>query len=152
MSYRRKADFDQPTAEEMERVHQAMYILLPIFLMQQGIVLLDIDEGVVSQVIRITGWGMLGITFVSILAGWKFRWTSEFEHKLLNDEWAKAARGQAMIWGIVTLAVLGFAMMLATIWIDVPVRVAINILVGVPLAVAALRLAWLNRAVPLDDE
>lgn len=152
MSYRKKADFDEPTTEEVERMHQTMYILLPIFLIQQGIVLLDSDESVVSQMIRTTGWGMLGVTFVLILAGWKFRWMSEFEQKLLNDEWAKAARGQAMIWGIVALAFLGFAMMLSTIWIEIPVRVAINVLVGVPMAVAALRLGWLNRTAQFEDE
>ncbi len=152
MAYQDRPHFDQPTTEELERSQQVMFALLPIFLLQQGLRLVDSDGGVWRQLLYVAGWSGLSIVIVAVLAGWKLGWMSARDHVVLNDEWTKAARGEAMRYGIVTLALLGVAMMASTIWIEVTPRTAINVLVGVPLLVAGVRFTMLNRAADADDE
>ncbi len=55
------------------------------------------------QLLYVLSWSALSIVFVSVLAGWKLNFMTVRDHFLLNDEWTKAARGDAMRYGMVAL-------------------------------------------------
>ena len=152
MGYQLRPQFDQPTAEEMQRSRSTMLALLPVFLLQQGLRLVDDDGNAVRQLLYVASWSAVSLLFVSVLAGWKLPFTSLSDQMMFKGEWTTAARGDAMRYGIGALVVVGAIMMASTIWMEVASRTAINVLVGVPLAVAGARFAWLNRGEPTDDE
>lgn len=152
MSYRQKAEFDRPTIEDVEKIRRTMTWLLPIFLMQQGLQLMDSDRSVGWQLFEVFSWSGLTVVMLAILLGWKLNWISDEDHRLLNDEWQRDVRGNALRWALVALVITASLLMAASVLTTVEIRFAINLLVGIPLATAGFRMAWLNRGELGEDE
>ena len=152
MSYRPRPSFDQPTAETIQRSRRTMGLILPFLIIQQSLVLFGSDSGRFEHILGIVAWGCVTFSLLWWLLGLPFRWLSKRDHAILNDEHFRAASGDASRWGIVTLALLGFAMLIAQFWIRIPLGLAIYALVNASLVVTFGRLTWLNRAEPDEDE
>lgn len=152
MSYRSRPDFDRPTAESVQRSRRVAVWLIPLIIVQQGIAIFRQGADLSSQVIAILAWAAVTLTVLWMLFGLPMRWLSDRDQAILNDEWNREVSGDSARWGIGALAAIGFAMMLARIWMPMDPGFAIYGLVNGALIVAVLRYAWLNRAEPGDDE
>jgi len=152
MSYSRRPDFDLPTAEEAERSRRTMLWLAPAIMLQQASRLMDSGQSLGSQIFDVATWMVLTLAILWVLAGWPVRWLSERDQLFLNDEGQQAMRAQSMRWGLIATSLIGCALMIAQIWVAIDSKTAINALVSGGIVVAALRLAWLNREDPADDE
>ena len=152
MSYRDKAHFDQPTAEDAERSRRMMLWLAPVLMFQQASRLFEVEASRVKEILHVGAWSVLTIAILWVLAGWPVRWLSERDRLILNDEGQRAMRADSMQWGLVASVLGGCALMIATIWIEFDTKVAINALVTGGVVTAAVRFAWLNREEPEEDE
>lgn len=151
MSYGKRPDFDQPTAEDIQRIRRTVMWLVPIFLLQAGTTLMR-GGALAFQIFNTLSWSVLTIAILWVLVGWPLRWMAQRDQDLLNDDWARATRDAATRWGLIAVVVIGCGLMFAQIWVAVGTRLAINLLVGGGLSVAGLRYAWLNRGGPDEDE
>ncbi len=152
MGYARRPEFDQPTAEDAERSRRVMLWIAPAIMLQQASRLLERDATTLGQFLQVASWSLLTLAILWVLAGWPARWLSERDQMILNDEGQRAMRADAMRWGMIAAAMIGCGLMVATVWIAFDARVAINALVTGAIVTAALRLAWVNRAEPAEDE
>jgi hypothetical protein len=152
MSYVKRPQFDQPSVEDIQRTRRSMVWMLPAFLVQQASFMIGGQLSVAEQVLHLTAWCALTVSILWFLAGWRLRWMSEEDNRLLDDEWNRAARGEANCWGMIALVAVGCGLLIATIWTEINIRLAIDLLVGMPLAVAVARFGWLNRGEPDEDD
>src|SRR4029079_12055652 len=97
-----------------------------------------------SQLLGAICWTALTIAELWWLLGLPFRWLSERDQAILNDEWSRSVSGDASRWGIATAAVAGCAMMIARIWVRLDAGIAIFALVNSALIVAVARYWWLD--------
>lgn len=151
MSYVNRPDFDQPTAEDIQRIRRTQMWLVPIVMLQVGTNLMR-GGGVAFQLLNTLSWSVLTIAILWVLVGWPLRWMSQRDQQILDDDWARATRDAATRWGLIAVVLIGCALMMAQIWVGIGTRLAINLLVGGGLSVAGLRFAWLNRGGPDEDE
>lgn len=151
MSYRRKADFDQPTAEDIEQMRKVNVWLLPILFFQQASLIFRDDFSPVTRYFGLAAWASMILIELALLSSWRFGWLGDRVHELLNDEWHRAIAGDASRWGLAAVASLGFAMVVADRWVEFDGSKAIFVLVNGGMLTAGLRYAWLNRGVP-DEE
>src|SRR5689334_6393122 len=100
MSYRERADFDRPTAEEVRRSRRANIWIIPLIILQQSTLIFRHDGDKVSQFIGALAWTTLTIALLWWLLGLPFRWMSERDQAILNDEWSRSVSGDACRWGI----------------------------------------------------
>lgn len=152
MSYRPRSLFDQPTAESVQRSRRTMGLILPLLIVQQSIILFGHDSGRLEHIVGIVAWGCITFSLLWWLLGLPFRWLSQRDLAILNDERSRAVSGDAARWGIVTLAVCAFGMLIAQFWVHLDAGLAIYILANASLVVTFARLSWLNRAEPDEDE
>lgn len=152
MSYRQRPDFDRPDAESVQRSRRALGWILPALILQQSLILFGHDSGRFEHVVGIVAWGCVTFSLLWWLLGLPFRWMSTRDQAILNDERSRAVTGDASRWGIVTMVLLGFGMLIAQFWIRLDVGIAIYALVNASLVVTFARLTWLNRAEPDEDE
>jgi hypothetical protein len=152
MSYIERPKFDQPTAEDVQRSQRTMMWILPGILLQQGLTLMRGHGGVASRLLSTLSWTVVTISVLWLLVGWPLRWLSQRDQDLLNDDWNRAVRDAATRWGLIAVVLIGCALMLAQVWVDVGTTLAISLIVGGGLSVAGLRHAWLNRGEAGHDE
>lgn len=152
MSYRPRPEFDQPTAESVERSRRTVIWFIPFLVIQQATTIFRHGAEVSAQVLATVAWGVVTLTLLWMLLGLPFRWLSERDQAILNDERNRAISGNSARWGIAAMAIIGFAMMVARIWVPMNAGVAIYGLVNGALIVACGRYAWLNRPEPDEDE
>jgi uncharacterized membrane protein len=152
MAYRQRPDFDGPDAESVQRTRRTLGWILPLLLIQQSIILFGHDSGRFEHELGIMAWGAVTTLLLWWLLGLPFRWLSKRDQAILNDERSRIVSGDASRWGIVTMALVGFGMLIAQFWIRLDVGVAIYALVNASLIVTFARLSWLNRAEPDEDE
>jgi len=150
MSYRPRVDFDQPTAESVQRTRRASIWLIPAVILQQTPLIFG-HEDVFSQLLGALCWTALTVAELWWLLGLPFRWLSERDQAILNDEWSRSVSGDAARWGIATAALVGCAMMIARIWVPLDAGMAVFGLVNSALIVAVARSWWLDRGEP-DEE
>lgn len=152
MRYSERADFDTPTPEELERSRRVWLWLAPVLMLQQARWLFEADGPFERQLLGVALWCALTISILWMLAGWPLRWLSARDRIILNDEGQRAMRAEAMRWGMISAVLLGCAMTIAELWVDLSSSAAINGLVSISIITAAVRFAWLNRGEPTDDE
>jgi type IV secretory pathway TrbD component len=152
MSYRPRPTFDKPTAETVQRSRPTMGLILPLIILQQSMVLFGHDSGRFEHILGVVAWGCVTFSLLWWLLGLPFRWLSKRDLAILNDERSRVVGGDAARWGIVTLAVCGFGMLIAQFWFPLDTGIAIFGLVNAALVVTFARLSWLNRAEPDEDE
>ena len=152
MSYRPRPDFDQPNAESVQRTRRTFLWFIPLIILQQGSVIFGHDSEWSTRIVGTVAWTCVSLSIIWLLLGLPLRWLSERDQAILNDEWNRQIRGDAALWGIAALALIGCGMMLARIWEPLDSGLAIFGLVNGALIVAVLRYAWLNRAEPGEDE
>jgi hypothetical protein len=152
MSYRPSPDFDQPTAESVQRSRRAMGWVIPLVVVQQGVAIFRHDSDLFSQVMATLAWIAVTLTIMWMIFGLPMRWLSERDHAILYDEWNREISGDAARWGLGSIALIGSGMMLARIWMPLDTGMALYGLVNGAMLVAVLRYAWLNRAEPGEDE
>jgi hypothetical protein len=152
MSYRPKFNFDQPTAESVQRTRRSLAWIIPLLMVQQGVMLFKHGNGVFDQVLAMIAWAAVTLSLLWWLLGLPFRWLSARDLAILNDERSRVISGEAARWGIVAMALLGFMMLIARFWIRLDAGLAIYGLVNGSLIVTFGRLTWLNRAEPDEDE
>ncbi len=152
MSYAKRPDFDEPTVEDVQRTRRSMIWMLPALLLQQATFMVGEEMSVPRQILHVTTWSILTLSILWFLAGWRLRWMSDHANLLLDDEWNRSVRGEANGWGMIALVAIGCGLLFATIWTQLNVRLAIDLLVGGPLAVAVVRFAWLNRGDAGEDD
>jgi hypothetical protein len=152
MSYRDRPDFDQPTAESVRRSRRSSIWVIPLVVMQQSTLIFRHDADKVSQLIGAIAWTALTIALLWWLLGLPFRWMSQRDQAILNDEWSRSVSGDACRWGIAAAALGGCAMMVARIWVPLDAGLAIFALVNGALLIAEGRYLWLDRAEPAEDE
>jgi hypothetical protein len=152
MSYRPRPTFDQPTAESVQRTRRASIWIIPAVILQQTTIIFGRHGDEFSQFLQAICWTALNIAELWWLLGLPFRWPSERDQAILNDEWSRSVSGDAARWGIATAALVGCAMMIARIWLRLDAGVAIFALVNSTLLVAVARSWWLERGEPDGDE
>jgi len=152
MSYRDRPEFDQPTAESVQRSRRTVAWMIPLMIVQQGTAIFRHGADISVQVMGILAWAAVTLTLLWMVFGLPVRWLSERDQAILNDEWNCAISGDAARWGISALAIIGCGLMLARIWEPLDAGLAIYGLVNGALIVSVLRYAWLNRAEPGEDE
>ena len=152
MSYRPRPEFDQPNAETVQRTRRTFLWFIPLIILQQGTVIFGHGSARSSQIVGTVAWACVSLAIIWLLLGLPMRWLSERDQAILNDEWNREIRGDAALWGMTALALIGCGMMLARICVQLDSGLAIYSLVNGALIVAVLRYAWLNRAEPGEDE
>ena len=152
MSYQQRPDFDQPTAESVQRSRRTMIWVLPLVLVQQGTAIFRQGADTASQLLSTMAWVVVTLAILWLLLGLPLRWMSERDQAILNDELSRKISGDAARWRITALAIIGCGLMLARLWLPLDAGVAIYGLVNGALIVAIGRYAWLNRAEPGEDE
>jgi len=152
MSYRPRPDFDQPTAENIQRSRRTSIWVIPIIIVQQGTILFRDNADLTGQLVGTLTWTTLTIALLWWLLGLPFLWMSARDRAIFNDEWSRSVSGDAARWGIATAALVGCALMIARIWVQLDAGVAIYALVNGALIVAAARYSWLDRGEPSEDE
>ena len=152
MSYRPRPDFDRPDVETVQRSRRALGWILPALFLQQSLILFGHESGRFEHVLGVVAWGTVTASLLWWLLGLPFRWLSKRDQAILNDERSRLVSGDASRWGIVTMALVGFGMLIAQFWVKLDVGIAIYALVNASLIVTFARLSWLNRAEPDEDE
>ena len=152
MSYRPRPEFDQPTAESVQRTRRASIWIIPLVILQQSTLIFGRNGDTSSQLVGAICWTVLTIAELWWLLGLPVRWMSERDQAILNDEWSRSVSGDAARWGIATAALVGCAMMIARIWVPLDAGVAIFGLVNSALIVAVGRSWWLDRGEPDENE
>lgn len=152
MSYRPRLDFGAPDAESVQRTRRTLGWMLPALILQQSLILFGHNAGRFEHVLGIVAWGCVTFSLLWWLLGLPFRWLSKRDQAILNDERSRVVSGDASRWGIVTMAVVGFGMLICQYWIKLDVGIAIYAVVNASLIVTFARLSWLNRAEPDQDE
>ena len=152
MSYRRRADFDRPTADSVQRSRRALIWVIPLVIVQQGAAIFRHDADLASKVLTTAAWAAVTLTILWMLLGLPLRWLLEEDQAILNDEWNRSVTGDASRWGIAAVVFIGCAMMFARIWVQLDAGLAIYALVNGALMVAIGRYWWLNRGEPGADE
>src|SRR4051794_13112530 len=152
MSYRPRPDFDQPTAESIERSRRNLVWIIPLAVLQQGMVLFKHDADRSDQLLTTIAWACVTLTILWMLLGLPLRWLSERDQAILNDERNQAISGDATRWGFAAMAAIGCGMMIARVWIRLDAGQAIYGIVNGALIVATARYTWLNRAESNEDE
>jgi hypothetical protein len=152
MSYRPRPEFDQPTAESVERSRRTVIWFIPFLVIQQATIIFRYGAEVSDQLVGTVAWGFVSLSLLWMLLGLPFRWLSERDQAMLNDERSRAISGDSACWGIAAAVMIGFAMMIARIWVPLNAGMAIYGLVNGALIVACGRYAWLNRPEPDEDE
>lgn len=151
MSYRKRLDLGEPDAEQVEQSRRITMWLLPILVLQQAWLIFRDDGSAFAHYLGIAAWAAVILVEVAMLGGWKFRWLSERDNAILNDEWHRTLSGEASRWGIAAVAVLGIGLLATDRWITLDPAITVFVLVNAAMAVAALRYAWLNRGSAVDD-
>ena len=152
MSYRERSTFDQPTAESVQRSRRSLVWIIPLVVVQQGMIMFGAKGGIFDELIRTLAWTTVTIAILWQLLGLPLRWLSERDQAILNDERSRFISGDAARWGITAVGILGCSLMLARIWIKLDAGISIYGLVNGALLVALARYTWLNRAEPDEDE
>ncbi len=152
MGYRSKPNFDEYDVEDVERSRRTQIWLLPILVFQQATLIFRDDASPFSYYLGIAAWASVVLVEMWILSGRNFRWASERDNAILNDEWHMALSGDACRWGLAATTVTGIILVAADRWIDLPFAQTIFVLVNAGMLVAGLRYAWLNRGSADDDE
>jgi hypothetical protein len=152
MSYRELPDFDRPTAESVRRTRRTSIWIIPLVILQQGTLIFRHDGDKFSLLVGAICWTVLTVAELWWLLGLPFTWMSARDQAILNDEWTRAASGDAARWGIATAALVGCAMMIARIWVPLDAGIAIYGLVNSALIVAVARFWWLDRDEADEDE
>jgi len=152
MSYRPRPTFDQPPAESVQRTRRASIWIIPAVILQQATLIFSRHGDELSQLLGALCWTALTIAELWWLLGLPFRWLSERDRAILNDERSRAVRGDAARWGLATAALVGCAMMIARIRISLDAGLAVFALVNSALIVAVARSWWLDRGEPDEDE
>jgi hypothetical protein len=152
MSYRPRPDFDRPTAESVQRSRRATIWIIPAVILQQSTLIFGRHGDEFSQLVGAICWTALTIAELWWLLGLPFRWLSERDQAILNDEWSRSVSGDAARWGIATAALVGCAMMISRIWVPLDAGIAIYALVNSALIIAVVRYWWLDRDEPGEDE
>jgi hypothetical protein len=96
MSYRPRTDFDRPTAESVQRSRRASIWIFPAVILQQSTLIFGHGDRS-SQLVGAVCWMVLTISELWWLLGWPFRWLSERDQAILNDEWTRAISGNAYV-------------------------------------------------------
>src|SRR3954468_19498371 len=105
MSYRPRPVFDQPTAESVQRSRRTLVWIVPLVLVQQGMIMFGHDGGTTAdQVIRTVGWTAVTLSILWQILGWPLRWLSERDQAILNDERSRFISGESARWGIAAAA------------------------------------------------
>ncbi len=152
MGYARRPDFDEPTAEDKDRERSVILWVIPLIMLHQAIHLGAPDATTTSLIYHTVSWLLFAIAILWMLAGWPQLGNSQRDRLVINDEGQRAIRAEAMRWGMIAVVLIGCVLMIATNWIPLTARTSINALVSGAMVTAALRLAWLNRADPAEDE
>lgn len=152
MAYKPKLKFDQPTAESVQRTRRAAIWIIPVVILQQTTLIFGRTGDHSSQLIGALCWTALTVSELWWLLGLPFRWLSERDQAILNDEMSRAHSGDACRWGIATAAFAGCGLMIARIWVALDAGVAIFGLVNAALIVAVGRYWLLDRGEPDEDE
>jgi hypothetical protein len=152
VAYRQRPQFDAPDAESAQRTRRTLGWMLPALVLQQATILFGHDSGRFEHVLGIVAWGAVTFMLLWWLLGLPFRWLSKRDHAILNDERSLFVSGDAARWGIATLALVSFGMLIAQFWIKLDAGIAIYALVNTSLIVTFGRLSWLNRGDPDEDE
>lgn len=152
MSYRPRPMFDRPTAESVQRTRRASIWIIPAVILQQTTLIFGRSGDEFSQLLGAICWTTLTIAELWWLLGLPFRWLSERDQAILNDEWSRSVSGDASRWGIATAALVGCAMMIARVWVKLDAAIAIFALVNSALIVAVGRYWWLDRDEPDEDD
>jgi hypothetical protein len=152
MSYRPRPTFDQPTAESVQRTRRASIWIIPAVILQQTTLIFGRHGDEFGQLLGAICWTALTMSELWWLLGLPFRWLSERDQAILNDERSRSVSGEAARWGIATAALVGCVMMIVRIWVPLDAGVAIFALVNSALLVAVARSWWLDREEPAEDE
>jgi hypothetical protein len=152
MSYRRRADFDRPSAESIQRSRRSLIWVIPLVILQQGTAIFRHDADLASKLLTTAAWAAVTLTILWMLLAVPLRWLPEEDQAILNDEWNRSVTGDASRWGIAAMALIGCVMMVARIWVQLDAGLAIYALVNGALIVAIARYWWLNRGEPAEDE
>ena len=98
MSYRPRPEFDQPTAESVQRTRRASIWIIPLVILQQSTLIFGRNGDTSSQLVGAICWTVLTIAELWWLLGLPFRWMSERDQAILNDEWSRSVSGDAARW------------------------------------------------------
>ena len=103
MSYRPRPEFDQPTAESVERSRRTVIWFIPFVVIQQATTIFRhgarSPPGAGNRRL-----GVVTLTLLWMLLGLPFRWLSERDQAILNDERNRAISGDSARWGIAAMA------------------------------------------------
>ena len=152
MGYRPRPDFDRPNAESVQRTRRMLPWLIPMIVVQEATVIFGHSSDRFSQILGTVAWTCVSLSLLWVFLGLPMRWLSERDQAILNDERSQIVRGDAACWGIAALILIGGAMMIARLWVQLDAGVAIYGLVNGALFIAVCRYGWLNRAEPDEDE
>ena len=151
MSYRERPDFDQPTAESVQRSRRMASWFIPLIVVQQATLIFGHTDKS-GQIVGTVAWTCVSVSMLWLFLGLPMRWLSERDQAVVNDERSRAVRGDAACWGIAALIIIGSGMMIARLWVQLDAGVAIYGLANGALIVSLGRYGWLNRAEPDEDE
>jgi hypothetical protein len=152
MSYRPRPDFDRPDAESVQRTRRMLPWLIPLIVVQQATIIFGHDSERSTQIVATIAWACVSASLLWIFLGLPMGWLSERDQAIVNDERSRAVRGDAACWGLAALILIGCAMMIARLWVQLDTGMAIYGLVNGALIVSVCRYGWLNRAEPAEDE
>lgn len=152
MGYKQLPNLDEMSSDDVERMRRVNVWLLPVLFFQQASIIFRDDVSPFTHYLGLAAWALLVIVEIAILSGWNSRWMSARDNAILNDEWHRAAAGDASRWGLAAVAALGVAMVAADRWIAIEGSKAAFVLVNGGMLTAGLRYAWLNRADTDDDD
>jgi hypothetical protein len=152
MGYRKKAEFDQPTAEDFEDTRRNWIWIFPLLALQQATLIFREDGRSFTAYLGIAVFSMVVLTLIAILSGWGARWMSKRDNAILNDEWHRAVSGDASRWGLAATSLMGVGFVIADRWVALDAGETAWVMVNAGMLTAGLRYAWLNRGDPDDDE
>ena len=144
MSYRKRYDFTQPSADELIENRRKMLWLYALYFIQPGFWIFN-DGNFVEVLLSTVMWTAMLVVILWVLVGPPMHWLSERDRAKIDDEWNRYATGDACKWGMAALGAMTIGASFLSLWYVLdPVRLLYSV-ANAAIFTALCRLAWLSR-------
>jgi hypothetical protein len=144
MSYRKRYDFSQPSADELIENRRKMMWLYGLYFLQTTFWLFD-DGDFDQMLLNTVLWTVLLVTFLWVLVGPPMYWLSERDRAKMDDEWNRYVTGDACKWGMAALGVMTIGASFLSLWYVLDSLGLLYSVANAAVFTALCRLAWLSR-------
>jgi hypothetical protein len=152
MSYRKRYDFTQPSADELIENRRKMMWLYPLYFLQPGFWIFDADASFEEVLFSAILWAVMLVALLWILVGLPMRWMSERDQVKMDDEWNRYATGDACKWGMAALGAMTVGASFLNLWLPLDADRMLYSVTNGAIFTALCRLAWLSRDAGDDED